>query len=81
MPITKSIGNTPFFISLINLLLFAKYFDTYIIKPILANSLGCIPKPPIPNQLLLPFLILPKPGIKTSIKSIKHINNIVFAFS
>ena len=44
------------------------------------NSLGCIPKPPIPNQLLLPFLTLPIPGIKTRTKSIKQINKIILEY-
>ncbi len=50
-------------------------------SPNFANSLGCIPKGPIPNQLLLPFLILPIPGINTRIRSMKQINKMVFDFS
>ena len=56
---TKNIGNTPFFILLSSFLFRVKYFAVKIIKDILANSLGCIPKDPIPNQLRLPFLTLP----------------------
>ena len=46
----------------------------------LANSLGCIPNPPIPNQLLDPFLTLPMPGIKTRINRMIQIKNILDAF-
>ena len=72
----RSIGITPFLISLINLFELVKYLLVKIISPSFANSLGCIPKEPIPNQLLLPFLTLPTPGIKTRTKSIKHTINI-----
>ena len=64
------IGRTDVFISLS--LLFVKYLDVKIIIPSLANSLGWIPKEPIPNQLLEPFLIVPIPGIRTSIKRINY---------
>ena len=59
-----------------------KYYrlEVNIINPSLANSLGWIPNPPIPNQLLLPFLILPSPGIKTSTKRIKQPIKIKLAF-
>ena len=43
------------------------YLDVKIINPNLVNSLGWIPKGPIPNQLRDPFLTLPTPGINTSI--------------
>ena len=61
-------------------ILFVKYFDTNIIKPNLANSLGWIPNEPIPNQLRDPFLTEPTPGIKTNINNIKHVINIMLAF-
>ena len=48
-----------------------KYFEVNIIKPNLANSDGWIPKLPIPNQLLLPFLTDPIPGIATKINNKK----------
>ena len=41
-------------------------------SPNLAASLGWIPNEPIPNHDLLPFLILPIPGIKTNISKIKQ---------
>ena len=69
------IGKTECFISFI--LLLVKYLDVNMIIPILANSLGCIPKEPIPNQLLEPFLTVPIPGISTSINKIIHIINII----
>ena len=49
-----------------------KYLLVRIVKPNLENSLGCIPNAPIPNQLLLPFLILPIPGTKTSNNNMTH---------
>ena len=73
-------GNKPFLISLIYLLLWAKYLDVYIIKAILVNSDGWIPSGPIPNQLREPFLTLPIPGIKTSINNIKQISNILLEY-
>ena len=51
-----------------------------MIKPILANSEGWIPKEPIPNQLRAPFRTLPIPGIKTSTNKIKQINKILLAY-
>ena len=60
-------GSNPFFISLIFLLLWDKYFEVYIISPSLENSDGWIPRGPIPNQLREPFLIVPIPGINTKI--------------
>ena len=68
------IGRMEVFISFI--LFVVRYFDVKIMIPSLANSLGCIPKEPIPNQLLEPFLIVPIPGINTSIKSIIDENKI-----
>ena len=56
-----------------------KYFETKIINATLAISLGCIPNDPIPNQLLLPFLTIPIPGIKTRIRSIIDPNSILLA--
>ena len=47
-----------------------------MIIPNLVNSLGWIPKPPIPNQLLDPFLTVPIPGINTKIRRIKQIKKI-----
>ena len=44
-----------------------KYFDTKIIIAIFIASLGWIPRGPIPNQLLEPFLTEPIPGINTKI--------------
>ena len=52
--------------------------DKVIIKNIFINSLGCIPKPPIPNQLLLPFLTVPTPGINTKINKNKQNTNAEF---
>ena len=49
-------------------------------RPNFVNSLGCIPKEPIPNQLLLPFLTLPIPGIKTSTNKIIQVIIMTFAF-
>ena len=72
------IGRTDVLISLI--LLFDKYFEVKIISPNLAASLGWIPKGPIPNQLLDPFLIVPIPGIKTRIKRTIHISNILLLY-
>lgn len=63
---TNKMGRTDDFIFLI---LFAvRYFEVKIIKPNLANSLGWIPKEPIPNQLREPFLMVPMPGINTNIR-------------
>ena len=73
--ITRNNGINPFFIFFIFLLLWDRYLDVYIIKPILENSDGCIPSGPIPNQLREPFLTLPIPGIRTSINNIKHRNS------
>lgn len=67
------IGITPFLISLTNLLDLVKYLLAKIIKLNLANSLGCTPKEPIPNQLLLPFLTLPIPGMSTKTNKIIEI--------
>ena len=60
--------------------LLAKYLDTNIIKPSFANSLGCIPNDPIPNQLYEPFLTVPIPGISTRISKMKQVINIILAF-
>ena len=73
------IGRIPFFMSLISLSFLAKYLDVKIIKLNFINSLGWIPKPPIPNQLLLPFLTVPIPGIKTKINNKKQTLKIMFA--
>ena len=73
-----NIGNTECLISFI--LLFVRYFAVKIMIPILANSLGWIPKEPIPNQLLDPFLTVPIPGINTSIRSIIHPNRIILLY-
>ena len=62
------IGRTDVLISFI--LLLVRYFDVKIMIPNLANSLGCIPKDPIPNQLLDPFLTEPIPGINTNTSKI-----------
>ena len=74
---TPNIGRTPFFISFKSLLLFSKYLEVNIISPNLVNSDGCTPSPPIPNQLLLPFLTVPIPGISTSANIPKHIKKII----
>ena len=47
---------------------FCKYLEVKIIRASFVNSLGCTPNEPIPNQLLLPFLTAPIPGINTSTK-------------
>lgn len=52
-----------------------KYLDVNTIKESFAASLGCIPNDPIPNQLLLPFLTVPIPGIATNINKIIAIIN------
>ena len=70
----------PFTTSLTEESLLAKYLETKIIKPILANSEGWIPKEPIPNQLLAPFLTLPIPGIRTRISKIKQTSKILLAY-
>ena len=59
---------------------FDKYLEIKIINPNLANSLGCILKEKILNQLCDPFLTTPIPGIKTITKSAKHVNIIILAF-
>ena len=74
---TPKIGRTPFFIFFSSLVLLARYLDVNIINPNFANSDGCSPKEPIPNQLLLPFLMVPIPGINTKISIIVHIKNII----
>ena len=61
--IIPSIGKTKFFVTFFSLSFFDKYFAVNITSPILLSSLGCIPKGPNPNQLLLPFLTTPFPGI------------------
>ncbi len=71
-------GRRDVFISLI--LLFDSYFDVNMISANLVNSDGWIPKGPIPNQLLEPFLMVPIPGINTKINNIMHINNRVLAY-
>ena len=58
-----------------------KHLLVKIIKLIFAASLGWIPKEPIPNQLLLPFLTTPIPGIRTSTNKMKHPSNIKLDFS
>ena len=73
-------GSNPVLIFFTILSLELRYFDVYIIKPSLANSLGCIPSGPIPNQLRDPLRTLPIPGIKTSTRRMKQINNILFEF-
>ena len=78
--LTRSIGKTPLFIFLISLILLTKYLLVKIIRLSFINSEGWIPKPPIPIQLLEPFLIWPRPGIKTSISNIKHISNNLFEY-
>ena len=75
-----SIGKTPFLKLFNSLLFFSKYLLVKIISDSLANSDGWIPKLPIPNQLLLPFLTLPIPGIKTSPKRIKAIIKKILAY-
>ena len=75
----NKIGKTEVLIFLI--LLLVKYFEVNIIKPILANSLGWIPKEPIPNQLREPFLTVPIPGINTKTSNIIHINNNLLLYS
>ena len=63
-----------------NILLYlVKYLAVKIISPNLVNSLGCIPKEPIPNQLQLPLRTVPIPGINTKISNNMHINIIIFA--
>ncbi len=74
---TPSMGKTPFLISFRLLSLFDKYFDVKIIRPSLVNSDGWIPKPPNPNQLLLPFLTVPIPGIRTNASIVRHIPKII----
>ena len=76
---TPKIGRTPFFIFFSSLVLLARYLDVNIINPNFANSDGCSPKEPIPNQLLLPFLTVPIPGINTKISIIVHVKNIMLA--
>ena len=49
-----------------------------MIIPSLANSLGCTPNPPIPNQLREPFLIVPIPGISTSMSKMIQPIKIIF---
>ena len=77
---SPKIGNTPFLMFLSSLSLLLRYLEVNIINDSLVNSLGWIPKLPIPNQLRLPFLIVPMPGIYTKIKSKTQITNILFAF-
>jgi len=48
------------------------YTAAKIIIPILNNSLGCKAKIPKLNQLRLPPLTTPKPGIKTNINNRKQ---------
>ena len=55
-----------------------RYLLVKIIKLIFAASDGCIPKGPIPNQLRLPFLTIPIPGIATKIKVIARRQEIIF---
>ena len=61
-------------------MLLDKYLAVKIMSPNLANSLGWIPKEPIPNQLRLPFLTLPIPGIKTSTNKKRQTASIMFVF-
>ena len=77
--VTNKIGRTPLFTNFISFILLDKYLDVKIINPNLMNSLGCIPKLPIPNQLLLPFLMVPIPGIRTSIQRKKQTIRMMFA--
>ena len=78
--VSPKTGNIPFTIFTVALLLFDRYLETNIIIPNFANSLGWIPNEPIPNQLLLPFLTVPKPGIKTKTNKITQISKIVLDF-
>ena len=61
-------------------LLFTKYLEVKIMSAILVNSLGCIPKLPMPNQLLLPFLTVPIPGINTNISNIMQAKSILLEY-
>ena len=70
--ITKNNGTINLKVFLLSLSLLDKYLDVKIINDNLVISLGWKPNPNIPNQLLLPFLTLPIPGIKTNISKIKH---------
>ena len=76
----KSIGKTNLKVLSLYRSLSIKYLLVKIINPILQASLGCIPKPPIPNQLRLPFLTLPIPGINTRTSNIKQINKITYLY-
>ena len=78
--IILKIGKIPLITSFTVESLLARYLETKIIKPILANSEGWIPKEPIPNQLRAPFRTFPIPGIKTSTNKIKQINKILLAY-
>lgn len=71
-------GRTDVLISFI--LFVVRYFAVKIIMPSFANSLGWIPRDPIPNQLLDPFLIVPIPGINTSIRRRIHISKILLLY-
>ena len=54
-----------------------KYIALNIIIPILKNSLGWKDKLPTPSHEVEPFLVIPTPGINTSINNIyETINNI-----
>ena len=73
--IKNKIGSNPFLKLFIFFSLFFKYFDVKIMNDNFINSLGCTPNDPIPNQLLLPFLTVPTPGINTKTSSIKDEKN------
>ena len=75
---THKIGRTEVLIFLI--LLLVKYLEVKIMIPSLVNSLGWIPKEPIPNQLLEPFLTVPMPGIRTNIKRIIQMSKIMLLY-
>ena len=68
--IILNMGRRPFLVFCISCLFLAAYLLINRIRLNLANSLGWIPKLPIPNQLREPFLIWPIPGIRTILKRI-----------
>ena len=73
--ISPNIGKTNLEVTLLRASFLSKYLDTKITKLSLLISLGWKPKEAIPNQLLLPFLTTPIPGINTNTNKINVNNN------
>ena len=78
--VIAKIGKTPLVIDFMVLGLLLIYLLVKIIRANFINSLGCTPSPPMPNQLLEPFLTLPIPGIITNTKRTKQANKIRLDF-